>query len=235
MLTRSRFGAVAALVVLFIGSASSYGQITYQLDDGTVEDGVGVGGTVPYDIIWLNQFPVLPGGERITSIQATFGSPPDPRNYNAIPISILLYQDANGGSTTDAVLLTSINSTITNSGGLIFNSYDIPDTNVTGNILIGVLARDLPGGNSFVASIDTTDPDVPARSFLGITIGAPLNQNDLSSIGANYNAIENFGISGNWAVRATGVPIPEPGSLSLLAIGAAGGAWLRRRRTRAAA
>ena len=78
--------------------------VNYVVDDGTVETGVGItdpgGGT--HDIIWLNRFAVQAGGERITNILTAFGSPGDTRNYNGIPVTLVLYSDPDGGSTQNA-------------------------------------------------------------------------------------------------------------------------------------
>jgi hypothetical protein len=200
--------------------------VNYLHDDGTIENGVGIGGTSPFDIIWLNRFTVQPGGETINEIQAAFGSPNDPRPYNGLPFTLLVYSDATGGSPSDAVLLASVNDVVSNANTGLLNSYTIPSTLITtSEFFVAVLMRNLPGGNGFVASIDQTVPHVSGVSYAGFTVGAPLNENNLGTLGANLGTIEGFGLAGNWVLRATGVP--TPGAVSLLALG---GLMVARRR-----
>jgi hypothetical protein len=203
--------------------------VNYVHDDGTVENGIGITGTNPFDIIWLNSFPTQVGGERIVSIQAAIGSPADTRPYNGLAMTVLLYNDPDGGLPNNATLLTSLNTTVANANTGILNNYDITDTNITtSNFWVGVVMHGLPGGNGFVASIDQTAPTTNNVSWAGFTVSAPLNENNLNGIPAGQSGfIEGFGLPGNWAVRAVGDPIPEPASLGLLVLG---GLMLARRR-----
>lgn len=199
----------------------------YQYDDGTFEDGIGIGGTSTFDIIWLHQFTVSGGDNNITAIQAAIGSPLDTRNYNGLPMTVLLYSDATGGSPADATLLTSMNSVVANGNTGILNNYDIPDTVVpTSTFFVAVMMRNLPGANGYVAAEDNQAPTQAGVSYAGFTVGTAINENNLSTLGANLGTIEGFGLPCNWGLRATGVP--APGSLGLLAVG--GLVAARRRR-----
>jgi hypothetical protein len=210
---------------------------TYQHDDGTVETGVGItdpaGGT--HDIIWLNRFTVSGGNNIITNIQAAYGSPSDTRPYNGIPVTLVLYNDPDGGSTQNASLVYSQNVVVTNGNTGIINNYAIPPTAVQNFFLVGVLASNLPTGLNntdpnarFLASFDQTDPDIAGVSFAGFTDpGNTLNPANLAGIPAGqYGTIEGFGLPGNWVVRAVG-DVPEPTSLALF--GLAGLLAIRRR------
>jgi hypothetical protein len=217
----------ASLNPPFNGGSEAF---TYLHDDGTVENGVGItdpaGGT--HDIVWLNRFAVTGGNSLITSIQAAFGSPADTRNYNGIPVRILLYSDADGGSPANATLLQNFGTTITNGNTGILNSYDIPDTNITtGTFWVGVAGLNVATGTSgtdpnarFLAAIDQTTPHVAGVSWAGFTDpGNTMNLSNLGTIPAGaLGTIEGFGLPGNWAVRAVGDVVPEPASLGLLAL-----------------
>jgi len=193
--------------------------VNYLYDDGTVENGVGIGGTTPFDIIWLNRFTVQPGGEIITDIQAAFGSPSDTRNYNGLPLTLLVYSDIDGGGPGNASLLTSFNTTVTNGNTGILNSYDITDTLIpTTEFWVAVLMANLPGGAGFVAAIDQTLPHTAGVSYAGFTSGVAIDPNNLGAIPAtNIGTIEGFNLAGNWALRASAVP--APGSIALLGLG----------------
>jgi hypothetical protein len=209
--------------------------VNYVYDDGTVDDGIGITGVDPFDILWLNRFTVQPGGERITHIEAAFGSPGDTRPYNGTTVSILLYNDPDGGSVTNASLVAGsrIDTTITNANTGIINVYDIPDSVVSGQFLVGAVARNLPGGNGFVASFDNTLPHTSGASYAGFTAGAqnPLTEGNLATIPAGqFGTIEGFGLPGNWVVRARGEVVPEPTSLGLVGLGGLLLALAHRRR-----
>lgn len=231
------FAAVASADVTFMSTGTpSYNApynpaaraVNYIHDDGTFEDGIGIGGSGSFDIIWLNRFVVQPGGETITDIQAPIGSPVDTRPYNGLPMTVLLYTDPDGGSPTNATLVTSLNTTVANANTGIINNYDIPDTLITTNdFFVAIVMRNLPGSNGFVASIDLTAPNVTNVSWAGFTLpGNSMNVNNLATIPAGQlGLIEGFGFAGNWGIRAIGVP--EPASVGLLVLG---GLLLARRR-----
>ena len=84
--------------------------VNYVLDDGTAERALGI--DPGEDVIWFNTFPVQAGGEVIDSISASYGRPGLIGALNGFPITILLYEDADGGDPFNAVLKTSLTTTI---------------------------------------------------------------------------------------------------------------------------
>jgi hypothetical protein len=193
----------------------------YVVDDGSAEDDIGItGSAASFDFIWLNSFARQNGAEVINQISVAYGSPADPRFYNGLPVKVLLYGDANGGSPTDATLLYSLNATIANSNTNTFQHYAIPNVTVPGTFLVGVVAKNMATNNAYLAGIDYTAPTFSNVSYGGYTlVGNTLNETNLGSV-PNFGAMESFGLAGNWLVRANGVSVPEPASLAVPAAAA---------------
>ena len=191
--------------------------VNYSIDDGSAERALGI--DPGEDVIWFNTFPVQPGGEVIDSISASYGRPGLTGALNGFPISILVYEDADGGDPFNAVLKTSVNSTIANANSNTLNVYNLTPTEVHGTLLAAVLFRNTTAVNKFITPSDETAPSLAGRSFFGFTVD-DLNQNDLSSIpAANRGTPEGIGFPGNWLVRAHGVPVPEPALASIALVG----------------
>src|SRR5882724_5412587 len=93
-------------------TASGWADIPYVYDDGSSELGVGIDPSE--DSLWFNQFPIQAGGEIITSISVAYGRPGGASTLNGLPVSILLYEDLDGGSPWNAVLKTSISTSVAN-------------------------------------------------------------------------------------------------------------------------
>jgi hypothetical protein len=205
----------------------------YQVDDGSAEDAFGFtrdpGDPPTHDVIYLNRFAVRPGLDVIDSVQIAFGGPGGPAGYNGRPIQVLLYEDPNGGSTTDAVLLRSVAGVTAGANTSAFVSYPLPPTRVHNFLLVGFLARDQPLGDSFLGAQDFTLPSQPNASFVGATVNSPLDPAALGTIAGSglYGPIESFpNQQSNFLIRADAVP--EPSSPALLL--AAAPALLARRR-----
>jgi hypothetical protein len=181
--------------------------VDYLIDDGSSERAIGI--DPGEDTIWFNTFPVQAGGEVIDSISAAYGRPGSTSPLNGLPVSILLYEDLDGGSPWNAVLKRSVPATVANGNTNTLNVYPIPPTEIHGTLLAAVLFRNTTTTNRFISALDQTAPTFPDRSYYGFAVG--LNENDLSSIPAGqFGTIESLNQVGNWVLRAHGVSIPEP-------------------------
>src|SRR3954466_15883285 len=91
------FAIVAAGKAGGVGFAPSgwAADVTYSIDDGSAERALGI--DPGEDVIWFDTFPVQGGGEVINSISASYGRPGLSGALNGFPISILLYEDTDGG------------------------------------------------------------------------------------------------------------------------------------------
>jgi hypothetical protein len=158
---------------------------TYQIDDGTAEDAVGFGnGIQNLEAVWFNQFDVIPGQTSISTVSVAWGTPffPDPA-MDGTPITIGIWSDPNGdGNPSDAVLLGQVSGTIQNSGTDTFVDYTLrPEEFFQGIDENSTLHR-----QSWVAAMS----DGSAVDFEN-----PGN-NDVVGL------IDDFGIPGNWLIRA---------------------------------
>lgn len=199
------------VLLLILASSNARADVIYQIDDGSAELALGI--DPGEDMIWLNTFPVEPGGEVITSISASFGRPGLATVLNGLSIGLLLYEDQNGGSPQDAVLKSRTEATVANANTNVLNNYSIVPTEVHGTLVAGVLFRNTTNEQKFIGAVDRTAPTFTNRSYAGFAVG--LDEFNLSSIPAGqFQPLEGFNISGNLVVRAVGQAVPEPASFS---------------------
>lgn len=203
---------LAALALAMTGSAFAQ----YSHDDGTADVSVGLtsGGT----LTWANEFSVQAGYDVITSIEMVWYRPIGDGTMvpDGTPVLVQLWSDPNGdGDPLDAVLLSSV-AGVTQNLGNTFVSYDIPDVAlpVASRFFVGATLTHVAG--EFPMSQDTTPPD-QLRSW--VSVGATL---------PGAGRITDFGLPGNWMIRATAVP--EPGTIAAVITGLSGMLALRRRR-----
>jgi hypothetical protein len=152
---------------------------------------------------------VQPGGEIISQISVAYGRPGGVSALNGLPVEILLYEDTDGGSPWNAVLRQSTDVIVANGNSNTLNTYAIPPTEVHGSFLAAMIYRNTTAVNKFIGALDRTVPHVADASFLGFAVG--LDKTNLLSIpDGQFGTIEGLGFPGNFLIRATGQPIPEP-------------------------
>lgn len=172
--------------------------IPYAVDDGTAEASVG-GVNEGSTFIWANQFNAPPGGDTITEIQVVFGDPITTSGggeENGAGVTVSLWNDVNNdGSPDDAVLLATTVGAIASSDTDTLETFDIPDSAVTGSFFIGVAftgpAPPPMPQNLFPAALDTTCD--ASRSWY--VLGDDITDSPISTTGTAFE--------GNWLVRAT--------------------------------
>ena len=205
--------AVWTMLVILAVSAPASATITYLLDDGTFENAVRViGGGQMW---WANAFEAQPGGQLITSIEIVFGTLAGDNGLSiGESFDVLLYNDidTDWDPATGLVYLTGASATVLYKDAVTFQSVDIPDTMVSGVFFVGATTTHDAG--QWPGSIDQT------TSALKSWFASPDPYTDTPYL------IDNYGIPGNWGLRATGVP--EPATVALLGLGAL--SLIRRKR-----
>lgn len=215
-----------------LAAATSFASAaSYIIDDGISENSVGLTATTTWDSVWLNTFSLTGGDNAISSVSIQYGftGATTGQNLNGRSATVLIYTDPTGGTPWDATLVYSAPITIANFNTNTFNTYAVPNVPVGTNFVVGFQFTQTQAFAAFPAGFDQTAPTLAGRSFAGFLspVGAGINPANLNAIPtANRNAIEAFGLVGNWTIRAEGVP--TPGAAGLLAV--AGLAGLRRRR-----
>lgn len=199
---------VASLAIAGAANAS----FTYQLDDGTSENSIGLtdGGTFN----WGNMFEVdAMGGPIVESIEFGFGA-----GVAGLTGTWFVYTDDDADPTTGLIELASGSHTVVNDD---FTANGVTD-------LISVGSLDVSSANNLFVAFEITHEagtfpaaidEGPSAASSWLTVGD-------ASAWPNGGIIDDFGLPGNWIIRANA--IPGPGVLAVF--GLAGLAGTRRRR-----
>ena len=227
-----RLLASLAVAALCLSARPASALVVYSIDDGTAENSVGEGGPNGGDVLFLNEFPVVPNGQTIASISVAFGDPATPSNTAllGLPYTVLLYSDPSGADNPDdAKLVAFASGVITSVNSNTFLTTDITPTNITTpDFFVGFELQKQPAG-TFPAAIDTSNP-LPNRSFVTYGARGTINPFDLTANQVPPETIESVpgAPDGNWLIRANAVP--EPSTWVCVLAGAVGGCFLFRRR-----
>lgn len=205
--------------------------VIYSHRNGVFTDHVDVGLGAPLDLWWANEFNAQPGGQLIGEVSIGFG-----QGFVAgTPVSVLVYEDLDDNGRPDNLSLVGrYDSTIqvvnTANGGTFLQTFDIPDVAVSGNFFVGALVLNAPS-TAYIRSEITSPQHRSWVAYNETTLGV-LDPANLAGIEQMPIHIEQLTASPNtpqidWVIEATGQPLPEPTTLSLLA---AGSILLRRTR-----
>lgn len=207
---------VASVISLFIASPTLAGAFEYALDDGTGVFNIGPS-QFDAEMLWGNYFDAQPGFTTISEISVAFtGSVPAGR-----PVTLVLFDDPDDDlDPTNAVPVAQASGLTVSTPPNTFNTFDIPDTTISGGFFVAALVPLLQGQTA--ARMD--DSTNSGRSWL--FFDGQINLDNLGGSPLFYN-MNQTPFAGTWMIRATGI-VPEPGAaLALLLLG--GLTALRRR------
>ncbi len=182
------------------------GDVSLVLDDGSMEDSVGVNSsTAAFQFIWLNRFTPDPANfPFLLETVSVFWPTGQVAATNAM--QIVVYEDADGdGNPQNATLLYAEDVTVQSIGA--WNDY-ILTTPVAldgpGDVLIGFIDRFVNSGvtsPNYPAALD--EGDSAGRSWVGWWNADPPNPPSLPPDNT-FATVDSLGIPGNWMIRGSG-------------------------------
>jgi hypothetical protein len=172
------------------------------LDDGTAENGIGIGGTAQF--IFVNRFTPSAASFPITLNQIQVFFDADATLNVGDDILLTVYENTSGNAdpAVGSNFLASFPATVQALG--TWNVYNLaaPVTlNGPGDVLIGVVAQEIPGAAYFPAAIDQTASQ--QRSWAGWWTTAVAPTPPLLPPNSDWTLIDAF-FPGNWMVRGYG-------------------------------
>ncbi len=195
----------------------AWAQVTYQVDDGTIENAVTItSGGAAGDIWWANAFTVVAGGETIDEIQIAFVDVGSGGPAAGSPFSVHVYEDSDddGDPTTGTLtLLASASATVADATGETFQSIPIGPVTVSGGFFIAALRT--PNLSEYPAAMDETSPQ-GASWVAGAAAGGldPADPVGTSSVLAP-TPVGNLGLDCNFTLRAVSGAVPSGADLGV--------------------
>lgn len=197
--------AFAAVPLSLVGCSGGE-RVLYSLDDGAAEKTLAID---PAEAtIWLNTFPVQPGGEVVERALVAFGRPGGPSSLDGMAATVLLYEDPDGGSPQNATLLRRVDITIDGANTTRLSAVEFEPATVRGHVVVGVLFPNTGKVQKGVGAVDLTDPTYPGRSWSGWAVSIdPARLGDIPA--EQFKPLEGYGLMGNAIVRAEGRALPK--------------------------
>jgi hypothetical protein len=208
---RPWIGAVLALAAPAL-KTTALADADYSIADGAAELTISI--DPGESMVWMNTFPVDPGGAYIDTIRVAYGRAGGPSTLNGLPVRILLYEDLNGGSPQDASLKWSLPATIANANTDVLNVYRVPEVKISGTLVAAVFFENTATVSKGIAAFDTSPPSLAGRSYVGFS--EFLDPAALGAIpAAQWGSIESFGSTGNFRLEAHGRAAVDDAAIDL--------------------
>jgi hypothetical protein len=174
---------------------------TYQVDDGTSENGLGL--TDGGDLMWLNAFQVVEGAGTVTQISSAWGGANGSGLPTDKPVSFLVYEDPNDdGDPSDAVLLEQVTTEVQDPHTDEFTTESLSPTQVEGTFFVAALYEDQEA-DTFPAPMDESSEYQGASWAVGNT-NNDINIEDLAANDVEPGNLDDLGYPANWLLRAEG-------------------------------
>ena len=177
--------------------------VTLVLDDGSVDNNIGIGGTL--EMIWVNRFTPTEFPIELTEVQVYFAS----QGLVSVGhnMTLVVYENTTGGNdpAVGANLLGAYPVTVQAVDA--WNVYPLA-TPLTlagpGDVVIGVIGMEVPGTSYWPAAIDQTTTQT--RSWAGWWASSPPPDPPVLPP-PNWTLIDAY-YPGNWMVRGYGTVVP---------------------------
>jgi uncharacterized membrane protein len=182
------------------------GPVELVIDDGTFENSIGIGGT--WEFIFVNRFTPDPSEYpfKLEEVSVYFPS------FGLVQVGdemmLALYENTSGNAdpANGANYLASFPVTVQSLD--TWNSYTLPapiNYYGPGDVVVGVIALELPGTSYWPAALDTTATQ--QRSWAGWWLNSPPPTPPFLPPDDTWGMIDSFGFPGNWGVRGSGTTI----------------------------
>jgi hypothetical protein len=186
------------------------------LDDGSAENNIGIGGTL--ELLWLNRFTPDPGHYPFNLMEISVYFDSDGLVEIGDNMILVVYENTSGNTdpANGSNFLESFPVTVQELDA--WNTYDISTTpilfNGPGDVLIGVIALEVPGTSYWPAALDQTTTQ--ERSWAGWWTTSPPPDPPVLPPDDSWVLIDSY-FPGNWMVRgygefASSTPTPVPTS-----------------------
>ncbi len=185
-------------------SAVPYGKEVVELilDDGSVDNGIGIGGTHPF--IWVNRFTPTAEQYPFTLNRVDIYWDSTGNVLSGDDFEILIYKNTSG-NTNPAVGAEFISKQTIKATTLDnWQSYELDEPvffEGPGDVIIGVAALEIPGTSYWPASIDTSS--TKSRSWIGWWVDPAMPDPPILPPDESWMNIDEF-LPGNWMLRGYG-------------------------------
>lgn len=174
-------------------------EVDLVLDDGTAENNIGL--TAGGEFVWFNRFTPAAGDYPIDILEVRVFFDTAGGCLVGDAMDIYVWEDADGNPANGATFLGSLTGETVQvlDDFSVYTFAEFPRSSTPGDLLVGVVNRGCITAGQFPAAIDQTSSQM--RSWVGF--GAEVAGDPPTLPTTTFDIIDNFGLAGNWLVRAT--------------------------------